>query len=123
MTVRVRRTLIQAPRRIINELKQNPKYKNSNLTDEFIVYHAMIRSVDEGMERLVQAARNQTRETIFIFTSDNGAVAYEKTTNKKRTGCNYPLRGFKGRMDIGRLNSVFFQVFCTRKHHYFDPIG
>ena len=34
----------------------------------------MIKAVDDGMRKLVNKMKNNDRETIFIFSSDNGAV-------------------------------------------------
>merc|ERR1712176_353249 len=68
---------------------------------------------------LVQATKNQERETIFIFTSDNGAVAYQKKTSnksaRKRTGCNYPLKGFKDDIHAEGGTRVPTWVYSTQR--------
>ena len=53
------------------------RYANKNITDlsdQLLTYHAMIKAVDDGMRKLVNKMKNNDRETIFIFSSDNGAV-------------------------------------------------
>ena len=92
-------------------------------TDEFLTYHAAIRAIDmariqiqklhaislkiieiackgipfKGMKQLVSKAKSLQRETIFIFTSDNGAITWFNWSwtsgQRERTGCNYPYKG------------------------------
>jgi len=58
------------------------------------------------VERLHQAitSKGETRDTIIIFQSDNGATFFDNGRSKKgnekfesrnRHGCNYPYRGQK----------------------------
>ena len=82
----------------------------------------MIRAIDIGFEQIYKAAQEQTdRETIIVFTSDNGAAARfrpwgiaEKFTSKfhTNTGCNYPLKGKKSSINeagsLEFLQSIFF---------------
>ena len=65
----------------------------------------MIRAMDIGIEQIYKAAKEiSDRETIIVFTSDNGAafryipegrgIPLESKFNSA-TGCNYPLKGRK----------------------------
>lgn len=58
------------------------------------VYAAMIYSVDENIGRLVRRLGdlNLDRNTIIIFTSDNGGLS----TSEGSPTCNFPLRAGKG---------------------------
>ena len=79
-------------------------------------YQAMIRAMDIGVKQIYKAAQEQTdRETIIVFTSDNGAAQrYREWSDIKKfrdfkfasaTGCNYPLKGAKS-----SLNEAGFQI-------------
>ena len=87
------------------------------ITEEFVTYQAMIRAMDIGVKQIYKAAHEQTdRETIIVFTSDNGAaMRYVAWSHPKpfpdakfssATGCNYPLKGKKS-----SLNEAGFQSF------------
>ena len=80
-------------------------------------YQAMIRAMDIGVKQIYKAAQEQTdRETIIVFTSDNGAAQrFREWSDIKKfpdfkfstaTGCNYPLKGSKS-----SLNEAGFQIF------------
>jgi arylsulfatase A-like enzyme len=58
------------------------------------VYAAMIETVDENIGRLMDAikATGQERETLVIFTSDNGGLSSAESSPT----CNYPLSEGKG---------------------------
>ena len=49
------------------------------------------------MKQLITKAKSLKRETIFIFTSDNGAITWFNWSwtsgQRERTGCNYPYKG------------------------------
>ena len=51
-------------------------------------------AVDIEMRQLVKTIeeKNEARDTIIIFQSDNGGVSFIKG---KRHGCNYPFKGEK----------------------------
>ena len=70
----------------------------------------MIRAMDIGIEQLYKAAQEITdRETIIIFTSDNGAAERYRPWGEiintggdksySSTGCNYPLKGRKSTLN------------------------
>ena len=72
--------------------------------------------MDIGVKQVYKAAQEQTdRETIIVFTSDNGAAQrYREWSEIKKfqnfkfssaTGCNYPLKGAKS-----SLNEAGFQI-------------
>ena len=83
------------------------------ITEEFVTYQAMIRAMDIGVKQIYEAAQQQTdRETIIVFTSDNGAATrytvwkpkpffvYGRKDDKvSATGCNYPLKGKKSSLN------------------------
>jgi arylsulfatase A len=61
------------------------------------VYAAMVQSVDESVGRLVKRveAEGLTKDTIFIFTSDNGGLASAEYKGQTATS-NAPLKAGKG---------------------------
>jgi arylsulfatase A-like enzyme len=61
------------------------------------VYAAMVRSMDEAVGRILEAAESCDRETVVIFTSDNGGLA----TSEGSPTCNDPLAEGKGWMYEG----------------------
>ncbi len=71
---------------------------NSNFRERIIqsnpVYAAMIYSVDENIGRLLATLKelNLDKNTIIIFTSDNGGLS----TSEGSPTCNAPLRAGKG---------------------------
>lgn len=71
---------------------------NNNFKERVIqsnpVYAAMIYSVDENLGRLWKKLEelNIDKNTIIIFTSDNGGLS----TSEGSPTCNYPLRAGKG---------------------------
>ena len=92
--------------------------------NRFVTYQAMIRAIDIGFEQIFKAAQEQTdRETIIVFTSDNGAATRfrpwgisEKFTSKfhTNTGCNYPLKGQKSSInEAGSPFSNFYKQFSS----------
>ena len=81
----------------------------------------MIRAIDIGFEQIYKAAQEITdRETIFVFTSDNGAAIRFRAWGTldsgskfgSSTGCNYPLKGQKSSINeagsLKFLESIFF---------------
>ena len=78
----------------------------------------MIRAIDIGVKQVYKAAQKQSdRETILVFTSDNGAAnrlrwwkidgnitPFPNAKFHSQTGCNYPLKGQKS-----SLNEIGFQ--------------
>lgn len=65
-------------------------------------YAAMVKSLDEGVGRIVNALRRngQAENTIIVFTSDNGGERFSKV---------WPLRGMKGELLEGgiRVPTIF----------------
>ena len=48
--------------------------------------------IDQVMSRLFAIANELERETIFVFTSDNGG-GLDRTTYGAGGGCNWPYKG------------------------------
>ena len=48
--------------------------------------------IDQVMSRLFTTAKELERETIFVFTSDNGG-GLDRTTYGAGGGCNWPYKG------------------------------
>ena len=57
-------------------------------------YFGSIKALDSGLKLLWESAKNLERETIFIFSSDNGGAA---------PGCNRPYRGWKSKPEEGGI--------------------
>lgn len=64
------------------------------LTQNHVVYAAMVEAMDQAVGRIMQALRDHDleRDTIVIFTSDNGGLS----TAEGWPTSNLPLRGGKG---------------------------
>ena len=88
----------------------------------------MIRAMDIGVKQIYKAAQQQTdRETIIVFTSDNGAAmrfqawshqkAFADAKFSSATGCNYPLKGKKSSLNEAGFESFqkIFKQFCDQK--------
>jgi len=69
------------------------------------VYGAMIRQLDRGVGRVLQTLRDQglDRNTLVIFTSDNGGAWYTGIRDS-----NAPFRGYKATYFEGGLRVPFF---------------
>ena len=87
--------------------------------NRFVTYQAMIRAIDIGFEQIYKAAQEITdRETIIVFTSDNGAairfrawetLSWARSKFDSNTGCNYPLKGQKS--SINEAGSPFSNFY------------
>lgn len=69
------------------------------------VYAAMVESIDESIEKIVNMLKKTGKyeNTIFIFTSDHGGVGGYKSTgiNAEEITDNAPLKGGKGQLYEG----------------------
>ena len=86
------------------------KYKNKPGTPDGQnnpTYAAMIESVDEGVGRVLETLQrlNLERNTVVVFTSDNGGLSVQESHNHPNTPatCNAPLRGGKGHLYEGGI--------------------
>ena len=82
----------------------------------------MIRAMDIGIKQVYEAAQEQSdRETILVFTSDNGAATRYRASNSQKpfanakfysaTGCNFPLKGRKSSLnEAGFQNCSIIQI-------------
>ncbi|MCX7743453.1 MAG: sulfatase-like hydrolase/transferase [Flavobacteriales bacterium] len=77
-------TPYQAPKNIYDSLQHIPTHNKR-------VYYSMIVAMDQMIGDLVKYLKSvgKWENTLFIFTSDNGAALYSKTVN------NFPLNGGK----------------------------
>ncbi|MFT3728906.1 MAG: sulfatase-like hydrolase/transferase [Terricaulis sp.] len=69
------------------------------------VYGAMVRNLDRNVGRILQALRDEglDRNTLVIFTSDNGGAHYIGLPD-----INRPYRGFKATFFEGGIHTPFF---------------
>eukprot|EP01031_Cornospumella_fuschlensis_P030112 gene30112-36373_t len=69
------------------------------------VYAAMVRALDRGVGEVLQALKDtdQHRNTLLIFTSDNGAAHYVGLPES-----NYPFRGWKATLFEGGVRVPLF---------------
>ena len=74
-------------------------------TIELRVYAAMVRNLDRNVGRLLQALRDEglDRNTLVIFTSDNGGAHYIGLPD-----INRPYRGWKATFFEGGIHTPFF---------------
>ena len=86
----------------------------------------MIRAIDIGVKQVFKAAQEQSdRETILVFTSDNGAAnsflwwksdgdmkPFPNAKFHSQTGCNYPLKGQKSSLNEAGSQNLpkFFEI-------------
>lgn len=89
-------TPYQAPKAIYDSLSS---IKNHNLR----VYYSMVVALDKAVGQLVDFLKetHQYKNTLIIFTSDNGAALYSKTVTNK------PLNGGKFTLFEGGINIPF----------------
>jgi arylsulfatase A-like enzyme len=75
------------------------------------VYAAMIRALDRGVGRVLEALRDNGLEenTLVIFTSDNGGAGYIGLPD-----VNAPFRGWKITLFEGGIHVPFFMKWPTR---------
>ena len=75
------------------------------------VYGAMIRSLDRGVGRVMQALRDNGIDdnTIVIFVSDNGGAWYTGLA-----GINAPFRGWKSTFFEGGIRTPYFRSLARR---------
>lgn len=75
------------------------------------VYAAMIRALDRGVGRVLQALRDtdQYDNTLIIFTSDNGGADYTGIRS-----LNSPLRGWKLSLFEGGIRVPFFMQWPAK---------
>lgn len=80
-------TPIQAKDSLVQKYEAKPKTQQKSAT-----YAAMVESVDQAVGQLLNTLEKEglIDRTIIIFTSDNGGLLRENSTN------NYPLRSGKG---------------------------
>ncbi len=89
------------------------------------IYAGLVESMDEAVGLVLQALKtaNIDRETIVIFTSDNGGVA----SGDSFSTSNLPLRGGKGYQWEGGIREPFFIKVPWLNHkgveHNFPVIG
>ena len=65
---------------------------------------SLIKAVDDGMKKLVNKMKNKDRETIFIFSSDNGAVQIFDNPDKVRGLRTHPL--WQRRLETHKRTSI-----------------
>jgi arylsulfatase A-like enzyme len=91
-------TPLQATREDYDALSEFPDHTRR-------VYGAMVRSLDRGVGRVMQALRENGVDdnTIVIFVSDNGGAWYAGLT-----GINAPFRGWKATFFEGGIRTPYF---------------
>ena len=94
-----------APQWAKDHLETLPHHKQKNL--EHKEYFGAIKSLDTNLERLWESAKTLERETIFIFSSDNGAAA---------PGCSHPYRGWKSHPEEGGIRAVSMVMSTKRTY-------
>jgi arylsulfatase A-like enzyme len=84
-----------------------PQIQNHTLR----VYAAMVRDLDRNVGRLLQALRDEglDRNTLVIFTSDNGGAHYIGLPD-----INRPYRGWKATFFEGGVHTPFFMRWPTQ---------
>ena len=87
------------------------------------VYAAMVRNLDRNVGRLLQALKDNglDKNTLVIFTSDNGGAGYIGLPN-----INKPYRGWKATFFEGGIHSPFFMRWpgvVAPNSRYPYPVG
>jgi arylsulfatase A-like enzyme len=80
---------------------------------ELRVYGAMVRNLDRNVGRLLQTLRDEglERNTLVIFTSDNGGAHYIGLPD-----INRPYRGWKATFFEGGIHTPFFMRWPAQIH-------
>lgn len=113
---------VSAPDWIKTKLQEEYKKRGIHRSKGNLEYDGAIRIVDMGIEKLYNEAAKLDRETIFIFTSDNGGA-------DASDACNYPYRGGKSRFEEGGIKAptlimstkrTFPQRQSTKLFHFTD---
>jgi len=87
------------------------------------VYGAMARNLDHNVGRILQALKDEglDRNTLVIFTTDNGGAGYIGLPEVNR-----PYRGFKSTFFEGGIHAPFFMRWTgaiPAGTHYAPPVG
>ena len=90
---------------------------------ELRVYAAMVRNLDRNVGRLLQALHDEglDRNTLVIFTSDNGGAHYIGLPD-----INRPYRGWKATFFEGGIHTPFFMRWPAQIHagaRYAAPVS
>ena len=98
---------VKAPQYQFDFLQKQYKQRNQRATPLTLNFHGTVRKLDNNLKRMWETALKQERETIFVFTSDNGGSA-------SWGGCNFPYRGVKGKFMEGGIKAVTL-VLSTKR--------
>jgi len=85
-----------------------------SLDDKSLNFHGAMWTIDQVVGRLYNIASELERETIFVFTSDNGA-GLDRSADGAGGGCNWPYRGGKDSFAEGGVK-VTTLVMSTKRH-------
>ena len=100
---------VTAPFSLKEKLKREySKHGFGDISSRNLEFHGAVRAVDMGIEKLFKEAAKLDRETIFIFTSDNGGAPQEYD------GCNFPYRGGKSKFEEGGIKAPTL-IFSTKR--------
>ena len=85
---------LEAKERYLKEFGDKPPTKNQ----KSVMAAAMIKSLDDSVGKILAALEDsgEADNTLVIFTSDNGGLAYKEDGTKDANTSNHPLRGYKG---------------------------
>lgn len=99
-------TPLQAKKEVIDKYRHladsNKRHKNA-------IYAAMIESMDDNLRVLRQTLEQEglDKNTLIIFTSDNGGLIGNYKNVKQKITANYPLRSGKGDVYEGGVRVPF----------------
>ncbi|MFN8345396.1 MAG: sulfatase [Spirosomataceae bacterium] len=89
---------------------QGPEFEKESagenkLTQDHPAYAAMIKSVDDGIGKIMKTLRELgiADNTIIVFTSDHGGLSARGTNKRELATSNRPLRAGKGHLYEGGL--------------------
>ena len=85
---------LEAKERYLKEFGDKPPTKHQ----KSVMAAAMIKSLDDSVGKILAALdeSGEADNTLVIFTSDNGGLAYEEDGKRDANTSNHPLRGYKG---------------------------
>lgn len=99
---------VSAPEEEKMKLKKIYEQHGIPTNDKMLTFHGAMHVIDKGMKQLWNAALELDRETIFVFTTDNGAGGAQG-------GCNFPYRGGKDRFLEGGIKATTLIMSTKRK--------
>ena len=94
------------------KIEKYQRKKNKSIHHKNPTYAAMVEHVDDAVGEIIKTLQDLhlDKETIIVFTSDNGGLIGNHARFKEKVTSNYPLRSGKGDVYEGgvRVPTIFY---------------